>query len=93
MESISRDMKSLDSDQRHLYEAVVGHALGENQGVILHVIELGAEPDQATRRAALSRAVEIARQGREAARAQGITGEEAGAAIDDAIRKVRQSER
>ena len=93
MESVIRDVKSLESDQRHLYEAVVGHALRENQGIILHVIELGAEPDQATRRAALSPAVEIARQGREAARAQGITEEEAGAAIDEAIRKVRQSER
>jgi hypothetical protein len=93
MESVIRDVKSLESDQRHLYEAVVGHALRENQGIILHVIELGAEPDQATRRAALSRAVEIAREGREAAKAQGITEEEAGAAIDEAIQEVRRSGR
>ncbi|MGD0897302.1 MAG: hypothetical protein ABR915_05655 [Thermoguttaceae bacterium] len=93
MESVIRDVKSLESDQRHLYEAVVGHALRENQGIILHVIELGAEPDQATRRAALSRAVEIARQGREAAKAQGTTEADAGAAIDAAIQEVRQSER
>jgi hypothetical protein len=93
MESVIRDVKSLESDQRHLYEAVVGHPLRENQGIILHVIELGAEPDQATRRAAMSRAVEIARQGREAAVAQGITDEAAGAAIDEAIRKIRQPER
>jgi hypothetical protein len=91
MESVIRDVKSLESDQRHLYEAVIGHALSESQGIVLHVIELGAEPDQTTRRAALSRAVEVARQGREAATAQGITAEEAGAAIDDAIQKVRQS--
>ena len=93
MESVIRDVKSLESDQRHLYEAAVGHALHENQGIILHVIELGAEPDQATRRAALSQAVEIARQGREAATAQGITEDEAGAAIDEAIQKVRRSGR
>jgi hypothetical protein len=65
----------------------------KNQGIIVHVIELGAEPDQATRRAALSRAVEIARQGREAAKVQGVTEEEAGTSIDEAVRKVRQSER
>jgi hypothetical protein len=93
MESVIRDVKSLESDQRHLYEAAVGHALGETQGIILHVIELGAEPDQTTRRAAFSRAVEIARQGRESAKAQGITEDQAGAAIDEAIQRTRQSER
>jgi hypothetical protein len=92
MESVIRDVKSLESAQRHLYEAAVGHALRENQGIVLHVIELGAEPDQGTRRAALSRAVEIARQGRAAAEAQGITEEQAGAAIDEAIQKARRSE-
>ena len=70
MESITRNVKSLESDKRRLYEAVVGHALQENQRVIIRVVELEAESEQATRRAALSRAVEIARQGREAARAK-----------------------
>jgi hypothetical protein len=93
MESIARDVKSLESDQRRLYESVVGHALHENQRVIIRVVDLGAESDQETRRAALSRAVEIARQGREAAKAQGITAEEAGAAIDEAIREARRSKR
>jgi len=93
MESISRDVKSLESDERRLYESVVGHALGENQRVIIRVVDLEAEPDQATRRAALNRAVEIASQGREAARAQGLTEEEANAAIEEAVRDVRQSRR
>ncbi len=93
MESITRDVDKIESSERRLYEAVLGHPLRKNQGIILHVIELGAEPDQETRRAALRRAVEIARQGREAASAQGITEEEAGAAIDEAIRKVRESKR
>ena len=43
-----------------LYEAVVGHALRENQRVVIRVIELENEPDEATRRAALNRAVGIA---------------------------------
>jgi hypothetical protein len=93
MESISRDVKSLETDERRLYESVVGHALRENQRVIIRVVDLESEPDEATRRAALSRSVEIARQGREAARAQGITEEEANAAIAEAIRDVRQTRR
>ena len=49
------------------------------------------DPDEATRKGALSRAVEIARQGRAAAAAQGITPEEAEAAIDEAFQEVRRS--
>jgi len=93
MESISRDVKSLELDERRLYESVVGHALRESQRVIIRVVDLEAEPDQATRRAAMSRAVEIAREGREAARAQGVTEEEANAAIEQAIRDVRRTRR
>jgi hypothetical protein len=91
MESISRDVKSLETDERRLYESVVGHALHENQRVIIRVVDLETEPDQQARRAAMSRAVEIARQGREAAKAQGITEEEANAAIEEAIRDVRRA--
>lgn len=93
MESISRDVKSLESDERRLYESVVGHALRESQRVIIRVVDLEAEPDQATSRAPMSRAVEIAREGREAARALGVTEEEANAAIEQAIRDVRRTGR
>jgi hypothetical protein len=88
MESIVRDVRSLESDERRLYESVVGHAFQENQRVIIRVIELGAEPDQGARRAALSRAVETARPGREAAERQGIAAEEADRAIDEALREA-----
>jgi len=91
MELISRDVKNLESDERQLYESVVGHALHENQRIIIRVVDL--EPDEATRRAAMGRVVEIARKGREAARAQGITEEEANTAIDEAVRDVRRARR
>jgi hypothetical protein len=84
-------VKSLETDERRLYESVVGHALRENQRVIIRVVDLETEPDQQARRAAMGRAVEIARQGREAANAQGIMEEEANAAIEEAIRDVRQA--
>ena len=91
MEFIFRDVKSIPLDDGQVYEAVVGHTLQDNQRIVIRVIELGGEPDEATRRAALARAVEIARQGRAAVESQGITAEEAEAAIDEAIRVARRS--
>lgn len=93
MESIARDVTSLESDERRLYEAVVGHPLQENQRVIIRIVDVEAEPAEASRRAALGRAVEIARQGRAAVESQGISTEEADAAIEGAIREVRRSKR
>lgn len=90
MESIIRDVKNIESDERRLYESVLGHALRENQRVIIRVIELEGEPDEASRRTALRRAAEIARQGRASVEAQGVTAEEADAAIDEAIREARR---
>jgi hypothetical protein len=91
MESVIRDVKSIESNERQVYESVLGHALRESQRVIIRVIELeGGDPGEADRRAALGRAVEIARQGRAAVEAQGITAKEADAAIDEAIENVRR---
>jgi hypothetical protein len=91
MESVIRDVKSIESNERQVYESVLGHTLQEGQRVIIRVIELEGEPDGASRRAALSRAVEIARQGRAAVEAQHISTEEADAATDEAIRETRRT--
>ena len=93
MESIIRDVRDIVPDERRVYEAAIGHALHENQRVVIRVVDMDAEPDNATRGAALGRALEIARQGRAAAAVQGIKPEEAEAAIDEAIREVRGSNR
>jgi hypothetical protein len=90
MELIVRDVKTIEPDERRVYESVLGHPLQENQRVIIRVVELEDESEQADRRAALSRAVEIARCGRAAVEAQGITAEEADAAIEEAIQEVRR---
>ena len=91
MESVVRDVNSIESNERLVYETVLGHVLRENQRVIIRVIDAEGEPDEATRRAALGRGAEIARQGRGAAEAQGIATETADQAIDQAIRKARRS--
>lgn len=40
MESVIRDVKSIESAKRQVYESVLGHALQESQRVIIRVIEL-----------------------------------------------------
>ncbi len=91
MESIIRNVSDIELDERRMYESVLGHALQQNQRIILRVVDLGREPDDTTRTAALGQAVEIARQGRAAAAAQGVTPEEADAAVEEAIQVVRRS--
>jgi hypothetical protein len=83
----------LASEERRVYEAVLGHPLADNQQVIIRVLEAGVEPTEITRRASMTRAAEIARQGRAATKARGITLDQAGAAIDQSIAEVRQSPR
>ncbi len=92
MESIIRKVDDLNAEERRMYESVVGHALREDQRVIIHVVELGTEPDAPTRKAASQRAIEIARRGRASAADQGVTPEEADRVIDEAIHAVRRNE-
>ena len=90
MDSIIRNVSDLAADERRVYESVLGHTLRENERIVLRVVEMGAEPDEGVRKAALARAVEIARQGRAAAADQGATPEDADAAVEEAVRNVRR---
>ena len=76
------DVKSLQTDERRLYESVVGHTLSENQRlrVIIRVVNLETETDQATRRAALQRGSRSREKAAKRSQAQGVT-EEADAAM------------
>ena len=90
MESVIRNVKTLAFEERRIYEAVLGHPLEENQRVVISVIE--EDTEAATRRSALSRAVEIVRQGRASAKEMhNLTSEEADSRIDEAIHAVRRS--
>ncbi|MEA1952665.1 MAG: hypothetical protein U9N87_14890 [Planctomycetota bacterium] len=40
MESITRNVREIASDERRVYEAAVGHALQENQQVVIQVVTL-----------------------------------------------------
>jgi hypothetical protein len=90
MDSIVRKVREIDAVQRRWIEEVVGHQLQDNQQVIIRVLDIGAEPDEQTRREALTRAADIARKGRANAAAQIVSEEELDAAIDEAIQHVRR---
>lgn len=93
MESIIQNVKDLDNDHRQWIESVLGCHLTENQKVIIRVVDVDVEPDEKTRRENIAKAAEIARQGRANAAAQGVTEEEAGEIIDEAIQHYRQQKR
>jgi hypothetical protein len=89
MESIVRDVKSIESAERHLYEAVLHRALHEDQRVLVMVLNPGAEPDESIRRKAVAEFCEICREGTEHRERQSISVEEADRAVEEAIRAVR----
>lgn len=89
MESIVRNVNEIEAAERQVYEQVLGQQLRDNQQVIIRVLTPGVVPDKEVRDAALTRASEIARQGRENAAAQGVTEEEVDAALDEAFEHVR----
>ncbi len=46
MESITRNVREIASEERRVYEAAVGHALKENQQVIIQVVTPPETPKQ-----------------------------------------------
>jgi polyribonucleotide nucleotidyltransferase len=89
MESITRNVDQIESDERRVYETVLGHALRGNQQVILRVIDLKQEPDESVSRAAREEFHELCREGTENRARRGISVEEADAALDEAVRAAR----
>jgi hypothetical protein len=93
MESIVRNVKDIDGQQRQWLEAAIGQQLKDNQQVVIRVLTPGVEPDQTARASALEHAAEIARKGRAHAEGLGISEEEINAAIEEGIRETRREQR
>jgi len=89
MESVIRDVKALESDERRLYESALGRALQENQRVLVMVLNPGVEPDESVRRKAMEDFHAVCREGTEHRERMGITVEEADQALDEAVRAAR----
>ena len=45
MDTIKRNVRDLDSDERRLYEQTIGHKLAENQQIIIQVISVDTGPE------------------------------------------------
>jgi hypothetical protein len=90
VDAIIRNVKDIEADHRRWLESALGRQLTENQQVIIHVVDLGNEPDAATRAQALEQAADIARRGRTNAQRDGVTEAEIDSAIEDAIVHVRR---
>jgi hypothetical protein len=93
MESIVRSVKDIDADKRTWIESAIGRRLQENQQLIIHVVDVGTEPDAETRSRVLDQAAAIAAQGRANAAAQSVAEDEIDAAIDEAIGHARRHRR
>jgi hypothetical protein len=89
MESITRDVDKIESTERRMYEAVLGHALRDDQQVVLRVIELRREPDESVRQKAIDEFHELCREGTENRQRQGISTEKADEALEEAMRAAR----
>ena len=89
MESITRDVDKIESNERRVYEAVLGHALRDDQQVVLRVIQHRREPNESVRQKAIDEFHELCREGTENRQRQGISVEEADEALEEAMRTVR----
>jgi hemerythrin superfamily protein len=89
MESITRDVSKIESDERRVYEAVLGHALREDQQIVLRVIELQQESDESVCQKAMEEFHDLCREGTDNRERQGISVEEGDQALEEAIRSVR----
>ena len=89
MESVVRSVKGLESDERRVYEAVLGCALQDNQQVLVMVLNPGAAADDSIRRKAVEEFHELCREGTEHRERLGVSIEEADQVLEEALRAVR----
>jgi hypothetical protein len=90
VDAIIRNVKDIAADHRHWLESALGRQLTENQQVIIHVVDVGVEPDADARAQALEEAAAIGRCGRANAAVEAVSEEEVDAAIEEAIARVRR---
>jgi hypothetical protein len=89
MESIIRDVRDIESNERHVYEAVLHRPLREDQQVLVMVLTPGAEPDEAIRRKAMEEFRQLCREGTEHRERQGVSVEEADLALEESLHAAR----
>ncbi len=91
METIAvRNVSDIGADEKRSLEDLIGARLQENQQVFIMVFTPGLEPDSVSREAAMNNVETILEEAHRNATAQGITSEEADAAVEEAMNHVRR---
>lgn len=90
MESItSHSVNDLPDAERQTLEAIVGRRLAPDERISIRVYGPVAEPDESVRQAALENLERTFAKVDEHAKRHGTSPEEADAAIDEALRRIR----
>ena len=89
MESVIRDVRDIEPAERHVFEALIGHGLAEDQRILVVVLPRGANSDDSVRRRARDEFFELCRQGTENRERLGVSLEEADLILEEALQSVR----
>jgi hypothetical protein len=90
MESIVRNVKDIESDERRVYEHVLGERLREHQRVFIMLLDPGVLPDQQSRRTAVADIKKLAAKAAENIERQGASPDHVDAIVDEAIDNLRR---
>ena len=90
MESVTlSNVRDLPGEEKRSLETLLKQPLEEGQRVFIMTFRPGVVPDEATRTKAHAALLQTLDEAHGHARAQGVTPEEADAAVDEAMRQVR----
>ena len=89
MESVIRDVRDIEPEERHVFETLIGHNLAEDQRILVVVLPMGASLDDSVRRRARKELLELCKQGTENRERLRVSVEEADSILDEAFRSVR----
>jgi hypothetical protein len=89
MNSVIRDVKDIQPEERHIYEAVIGHSLTQDQRILVAVLPSGPVSDDFVRRRAREEFFGLCKRGTENRERFGVSVDEADAILDEAFRSVR----
>jgi len=92
MESITRNVSEIQASDKAWLETFLGQRLDEQHQVFIMVYSPNVLPDEDVRRAAAERMERTFQRTDAHARDFGVTAEEADAAVEEAVNRVRRSE-
>ncbi|MEX2287498.1 MAG: hypothetical protein WD648_10440 [Planctomycetaceae bacterium] len=92
MESIIRNVKDIEADQKHWLESALNEHLRDNQRVLIMVLNPGVQADEEIRKKAIARFKELTAQGGQHREQQGVSAEDADRILDESIEAGRRQQ-